>query len=284
MNSYFEPCPVRDNIYHIYEPGGVYSSLIIGTQKALLIDTGYGYGDLGAAVREITGLPLIVVNTHGHFDHVGGNYLFDEVYINYEELPVYYWYMTEVRPITTDKFIKQTKDGTCAVIPEDFSLEAYMSRRNKKFLPLKNHQFFDLGGRTVEAVFLPGHTNGSVVFFDWQSNIAFSGDNISNNVWIQFDFSAALYDYAANLEAFSRQYPIEGILAAHSRILFPARLIDWIEYAIGNIDDSKSKTFIHPRTGSRALMHKEPVDDMDGVSKIHIIYNKNNKYSEAANG
>ena len=74
MNNYYIPHLIGENIYHIYEPGGVYTTLIIGNEKALLIDTGYGYGNLREAVARLTDLPLIVANTHGHFDHVGGKY------------------------------------------------------------------------------------------------------------------------------------------------------------------------------------------------------------------
>lgn len=51
---------------------GVFCYLIEGSEKAMLIDTGYGLGDLRSAVEKVTGLPLIIVNTHGHCDHIGG--------------------------------------------------------------------------------------------------------------------------------------------------------------------------------------------------------------------
>lgn len=50
--------------------------LLLGSEKALLIDTGNGLSDLPQAIGEITDLPLTVVNTHGHYDHIHGNYLF----------------------------------------------------------------------------------------------------------------------------------------------------------------------------------------------------------------
>ena len=61
--------------------------LIIGREKALLIDTGNGYADIAEAVRKVTQLPLIVVNTHGHLDHTCGNYFFDqEIYIHPDDI------------------------------------------------------------------------------------------------------------------------------------------------------------------------------------------------------
>ena len=53
--------------------GTLYCYLLIGSEKAMLIDTAYGDGDLRAFVETITDKPVMVCNTHGHFDHTGGN-------------------------------------------------------------------------------------------------------------------------------------------------------------------------------------------------------------------
>ena len=58
-------------------PGfGMNTGLVIGDERALIIDTGAGPRQgraLLAAVRERTDLPLTAVNTHAHFDHFFGN-------------------------------------------------------------------------------------------------------------------------------------------------------------------------------------------------------------------
>lgn len=53
--------------------------LFVGSKQAALIDTGYGFGDLKQAVRSVTDKPLIIINTHGHCDHTGGNAQFEEI-------------------------------------------------------------------------------------------------------------------------------------------------------------------------------------------------------------
>ena len=63
MNDYFEVMTIAENVYQIYEPGGVGSALVIGGEKALLIATGYGFADIREVVETITDLPLTVVNT-----------------------------------------------------------------------------------------------------------------------------------------------------------------------------------------------------------------------------
>ncbi|KQO05889.1 hypothetical protein ASF12_32880 [Paenibacillus sp. Leaf72] len=49
----------------------------------MLIDTSYGLTDMPQAIREITALPLLVVNTHGHINHTHGNNLFDTVFLSH---------------------------------------------------------------------------------------------------------------------------------------------------------------------------------------------------------
>ena len=68
--------------YYFLGLAEVYMYLIIGDDKCLLIDTGYGATDVMQYVRSVTELPVTVVNTHGHMDHIGGNHDFDEVYLS----------------------------------------------------------------------------------------------------------------------------------------------------------------------------------------------------------
>ena len=77
MTSSYQIARINDSHWHIGE-NGVFMDLLVGSEQAMLIDTGYGYGNLPAAVRSITDKPLIIVNTHGHPDHFCGNWQFTE--------------------------------------------------------------------------------------------------------------------------------------------------------------------------------------------------------------
>ncbi|MCI6017264.1 MAG: MBL fold metallo-hydrolase [Clostridiales bacterium] len=279
MSEYYQPKYMGDGIYHIYEPGEVYTSLIIGTRQAMLIDTGYGFDDLKKTVEGLTKLPLIVVNTHGHFDHAGGNFQFENVYMHPGEREIYERYMKNVRPVAVGNFIRQDREKGTHVLPKTLDIEQYLEKPCQQTLPLENHRKFDLGGRTVEAIVLPGHTKHHVVFVDDKSGILFGGDDIAKNVWLQFDFSVPLHEYAHNLQAVSEYAGDVRILSSHSDMLYPKSLFTWLLTAIAHIDDSQSRTFIHPRTGEKSLLHTEYIKDekMPEVKKVHIIYNKDNK-------
>ena len=71
---------VSRDVWAIDEFGIDIMYLIIGTERALLIDTGIGIGNIRSVVETMTHLPYDVVNTHHHYDHVGGNGRFSMVY------------------------------------------------------------------------------------------------------------------------------------------------------------------------------------------------------------
>ncbi len=74
-----------DAIYGLEQ--GVRFFLITGTERALLLDTGFGGPDLPARIAEITDLPLTVALTHGDGDHTGGLKYFDRAFVHAAELP-----------------------------------------------------------------------------------------------------------------------------------------------------------------------------------------------------
>src|SRR5580765_2946871 len=82
-DPWFEVYKPAVGVFAIYEPHQseeVISYLIVGEKKALLFDTGMGISDIKKVVAELTGLPIIVLNSHTHDDHVGGNWEFTDVY------------------------------------------------------------------------------------------------------------------------------------------------------------------------------------------------------------
>lgn len=269
--KYFKVHSLGSEVYHIEEAAGTFTTLIIGENRALLIDTGYGFSNLRGVVEKLTNLPICVVNTHGHLDHTGGNDQFEQVYINYKDLPVYLWYQSVEKKKFIEKFKKDYGKDIDKIWPPSFDEVQYMARKSRKLLPLSDGQIFDLGGRTVTAYFLPGHTVGSTVFFDSRSSLLFAGDDISKTVWIFFEHSAPLDVYVNALDRM-RQLPVQGIVTSHLTDIFEKQLIDWIMLAAMRAAPDKSKVFVHPRTGQRAWFFRLKVTGMENVHSIRLIY------------
>ena len=305
MTDYYKIIDMGNGIYHIWEPAGVASTLIIGNTKALLIDTGYGYGDLKSVICSLTDLPLRVVNTHCHLDHAGGNYLFQKntkelrktdnglqktsventekkseienqaesdfsIGIHPYEENVYCLYQTEQKPLVIEKILHE-KSPEEYPWPQDFNKEKYLEYKECKFDVLQDGEIIDLGARKVKVIFLPGHTMGSVVFFDEQTGTLFSGDNISNSLWIQFNQSENVYRFAEHLKEVQR-LPIQKIISSHKQTPWSPEIIQLELDAIAHITLEDSTTFIHPRTGARALKYKYPIPETNGAKSIYVVY------------
>lgn len=138
--------------------------LLIGQEKALLIDTGYGEGNLREFVEQITKKPVIVLNTHGHFDHTGGNAWWPEAWMTAESL--------------------QTARTTFAPIHDEWFAQ-------KPFQDYKTHivrdgDRIDLGNRIVEIISIPAHHEGSIAVLDKEARLLFTGDELESGQVLLF--------------------------------------------------------------------------------------------------
>src|SRR6478672_11535818 len=81
----WEPEPGLFAIQEPFHSEQVYSYLVTGSERALLVDTGTGIGDIRAVVYELTDRPVTLLNSHAHWDHLGGNWRFDGIWIHEAE-------------------------------------------------------------------------------------------------------------------------------------------------------------------------------------------------------
>ncbi len=176
-----EVTQIADRTWHIGENQRTSVYLLTGTREALLIDTGMGLGDLPAVVRSLTDLPVRVVLTHIHFDHVGGIGWFSDVCVHPADLPAAAMIRTE-----------QIAGG----IREFFPNQTYENKpvsRNVHFHTVQEGDRFDLGGRIVRVLDTPGHTIGSISLLDEQTGFLFSGDACNHNLLLSIPRSYEPY-------------------------------------------------------------------------------------------
>lgn len=163
----------------IFDTGSVF--VLEGRERALVIDTGIGIGDLKAMIQKLTAKPLTVVMTHGHGDHTGGAGQFGEYFMNEADFPLFApqaeiagrrSYSAIFPKLHPDRYYPWT--------------EADIVEWNApvKRIPMEDGQEFDLGGRVVTAYACPGHTPGSMVLLDEKSRFLFAGDALNCNLLI----------------------------------------------------------------------------------------------------
>lgn len=177
VDPYAEVYRFRDNLYGIYTEsldgmGNVWSFLIIGPEKALLIDTGFGLGNLKGLCQELTGgMEIILVNTHAHFDHAYGNFPFGRVYCSEYEVPSM---QSKNNPHIWDYLFDENGKGNWC----DFDRSDLVPWQDYEIIGVPDGYIFDLGGGyEVELVHMGGHTPGHAGFLDKVNRIFFPGDD-----------------------------------------------------------------------------------------------------------
>lgn len=137
--------------------------LVLGNEKAILIDTGMGIGDIRSAIKRVTPLPVCAVNTHGHIDHCGGNSQFEEVLLSPDAFG-------DVD--CSEEQRESLPHGTSDALKEQFDWQR---------VSVHEGDVIDLGGRTLEIIETPGHTPGCISLLDKDNKILFAGDLIGSN-------------------------------------------------------------------------------------------------------
>lgn len=160
MSEFYHAIPLRENVYRITSVENVFCELLVGEEKAMLIDTGYGFGDLKGFVREITDKPLIIANTHGHVDHTSGNCQFEEqVYLSEADTGLCKRHNTPEMRRQSARLAEHTMDWATGKerygLPEDFDRAVYERGGTGNLVTLTERMIFDLGGITIEAVATP---------------------------------------------------------------------------------------------------------------------------------
>lgn len=205
VKNYYQKIQCSDNIFRLTSAEGVFMELFVGSHHALLLDTGFGFGDLKAAVHSITSLPLIVVNTHGHLDHCNGNDQFYDspIYMNENDWDLYkHNYLPAQRRQTLEqskhKKIDWNSDTYANILPEDMDEENYIHGEIGRPLPLNDGDIFDLGGMTFKVIEVPGHTPGSCALLHEETKTLYIGD--AANAHMVLSFNGSISHYKKTLE------------------------------------------------------------------------------------
>jgi glyoxylase-like metal-dependent hydrolase (beta-lactamase superfamily II) len=180
-----------------------------GKDSAMLIDTGIGAADLMSLVKSLTQKPLIVINTHGHPDHAGGNYQFSKIYVNAADSAA------ARKSATTASRAEAAKNMLRGAVPQEN--EKYKDEEKLTvFSSVDNGQIFNLGGRKLEVIATPGHTPGSICLIDKENKLLFSGDNNNTAVWLFLPESLPMNTYLMSLRTLSgRISEFKSILPGH---------------------------------------------------------------------
>ncbi|HEV2400389.1 MAG TPA: MBL fold metallo-hydrolase [Candidatus Sulfotelmatobacter sp.] len=212
-NAWFEVYKPAPNVFAIYEPHQAEETigyLILGQKRAILFDTGMGISDVKKVVGELTNLPIVVLNSHTHDDHVGGNWEFDTIYSMDTDFS-----RQNARGSREDAQAEITPDQICGTLPSGFDAEAYQTRPWKITKYIHDGERIDLGGRAIEVIATPGHTPDAISLFDRGNGLLFTGDTYyPAPIW--------LFRPETDLDAYSRSIRRLAALAPKVKIVLGA--------------------------------------------------------------
>ena len=218
--SVYEVIQINDTSWRI-EESGVRSFLFVGTDKALLIDSGFGTGNIKEVVEALTTLPIMLVNIHADKDHLGCNKLFDKAYMHTAEFDRYH----------------QAMGKECIAAP------------------LWEDDIIDLGGRIFQAILIPGHTPGSIVLLDEENKILIGGDSVQMGAIYMFGTGRNIHAYIHSMKELAMRIrrKFDTVYPSHGPFPVDAGILDELIDGAKQIRDGKVVGVPPPRDVSAKL-------------------------------
>ena len=187
--DWFEAYEICANLFVFHEPRhyeGTVANLVVGEQEAVLIDSGCGIGNLRKAVEEVTDKPVIVINTHTHLDHIGGNHQFDEIAmfdhpLSHRVAEQGVSHETLEPEILAENLV--TKPWPRGFDPRGCSIPPFRVAHW-----LRDGGRLKLGGHDFEVIHTPGEAPDHVCLLDRTDRILFCGDILLHGpVWTHLE-------------------------------------------------------------------------------------------------
>ena len=245
-DAWFEVYEVSPSVFAIYEPHQseeTISYLIAGEKRALLFDTGMGIGNLKKLTTQLTSLPIVVLNSHTHNDHVGNNWRFSIIYSMDTDFT-----RQNAKGSREDAQAEIAPSEICGKLPVEFDPRTYATRPWKIAKYIHDGEEIDLGGRSLQVIATPGHTPDAICLFDKANGLLYTGDTYyPGTIWL-YRPETDLQAYADSVHRLAALAPqVRHVLGAHNFPLAPSSILpaiaqDFDAVRAGNITPVNART------------------------------------------
>lgn len=230
-NDWFDIRRFDDGVIGIGEPGhdeDVKSYLVIGRDLALLFDSGMGVGNIKQVVEAMTDKPVLLVNSHSHWDHIGDSWRFDRVWVHEAEAD-------DLRAGVGNERMRRAlaPERLTRPLPEGIDLQTFVIPGVEPERTLHGGERIDLGDREFVVVNTPGHSPGGITLVDEANGIALVADAVyAGALYAHLDHSDPVI-YRATLRRLAEMAPsLKTLYPSHNDYPLPASFL--IEVNDGN--------------------------------------------------
>ncbi|WP_155590167.1 MBL fold metallo-hydrolase [Lysinibacillus cavernae] len=203
----------------------VHSFLLLGDKRAVLIDTGLGIDNIRRITKQLTSLPITVLTTHVHWDHIGGHEQFDDIYVHRDEVD---WLVHGIPKLSIDQIRKDVGRDITLPTPHTFDPINYKPFQGQPSGVLEDGDIIDIGNRKLTVLHTPGHSPGHIALLDSKYGYLFTGDLLYDQAPIYAFFpTTSPEDLVHSLERIAQLTSVTKIFGSHHTVgLDPAILLE----------------------------------------------------------
>lgn len=234
-SEWFSVDAVDENTYIISEyqhPEETHCYLLVGSERALLIDTGLGVSNIYNVVRRLTDKPITAVATHVHWDHIGGHKCFPDFCAHSAELD----WLQGAFPLPVTAIRTMLMDG--CDLPNGYDVSTYTLFQGTPTRLLLDGDAIELGKRLIYTIHTPGHSPGHMCFWDAACGYLFVGDLVYKGTLYANYPSTDPEDYLASLEKIS-ELPVKRIFPGHHDLKIQSEIIFRMRDALRNLKEER---------------------------------------------
>ena len=243
--GWYEVYRLPGNVYAIAEPQHfqeVNLYLILGTEKALLLDTGEGFCPIKPLIDELWHGEIIAFNSHFHFDHIGYNYLYEPLHVIDDPY---------VKAVSESGLAKESLGAQIEEEMFQFGYPKTMDYANFSIKPyeieiVQDGDIFDLGNRSIRIYHTPGHSNDSLMLYDEVNKILFTGDTFyPGALYTHFDCKefghSDIDEYIKSMDRMIAEMPESvNLYCSHNEFIMPITKLKETADALRVIKDFKA--------------------------------------------
>ena len=225
-----------------------HSYLLMGTERAVLIDTGLGIDHIRRITDQLTRLPILVLTTHVHWDHIGSHGEFDTIYVHEEDAD---WLAHGIQGLPIERIRQDVGRDITPPIPATFDPATYRPFQGAPTVILHGGEVIDLGHRRLRILHTPGHSPGHICIDDAASGYLFTGDLLYAGTIYAFYPSTSPEDLVESLDTIAQVPDVTRVYGAHHQLGLDAHVLDEVKGAVAFL---KARHLIGHGTG----LHRFP--------------------------